>query len=437
MVEEMKELAAELVALEAETDTVLDEPEQKTPTGLAFAVNAKRFRDAMTLLGKVTPRHGPQSMLGHVLLEGKEGGKVWATVTDLKNRLMIELDGANVIAPGSLLVPLKALSQAVGKGKGYIELKTTEEGVRVTGEHTATIPAGDLDKFPAAFPAGKSSGFHTSEDFSHFQNRLESVAFAMDNTEATAWWSVANIQIAFDRENDRGGGSGLAATDTRRLAVSGDFATFTAKPKGEEQTRRSALINPTAVKVLLAAKIQIGKLTLQVVLNDVEKTTENDDGKVRTVRTEREPVLIFHANGFHLVAKVPEGRFPLFVEIWPKAVPYSRPTFRASELKSAIDAACGSGRKDDENVRLEMAFAESGVTLERYHEGGLFRAVVPVTGWRGDAVEISVNPYYLRDYLDCVHKSETVEIDIHAKDKPVVMRGSGTASQYLVMPLTG
>lgn len=432
MVDEMKELAAELVAMEAETDTVLDEPEQSAkPAGLAFNVDAKRLRDAMVLLGKVTPRRGA-SILGHDLIVG-DGDDVHASVTDHDNRLTIRLDGANVISPGSLLVPLKSLSQAVGKTKGYIELKATEEGVRVTGEHTATIPAGDLDKFPPAFPLGWNTGFGTAEDFSHFRNRLESVAFAMDKTGAKARWSITNVQIAFDRENDRGGGSGLAATDTRRLAVSGDFDTFTAKPKGEEQTRRSALVNATAVSVLLAAKTQIGKLGLRVHLSEVSETTETDDGKVRT---EREPVLVFHTNGFHLAAKCPAGRFPPFVEIWPKKRPATMATFRASELKSAIDDACGAGRKDGPNVRLEMAFTPSGVTLERYHDGGLFRTVVPVTGWQGGAVEIAVNPYYLRDYLDCVHKSESVEIDIHAKDNPMILRGSGTASKYLVMPLT-
>ena len=138
MNEVMGELAAELVAMEADTDTVL-EPAAPETTGLAFSVYAKQFKSRLTVLGKITPKNGHMPKINQIRIVAKANGEVWGTAVDFDNILSVRFEGANVGEIGNCVVNLKELTQAIGKSKGIVEVSQGKDGLSVRVDGSVTI----------------------------------------------------------------------------------------------------------------------------------------------------------------------------------------------------------------------------------------------------------------------------------------------------------
>lgn len=140
----------------------------------------------------------------------------------------------------------------------------------------------------------------------------------------------------------------------------------------------------------------------------------------------------FRIGRLTLIARLVEGRFPPYQEVFPKKWT-TRVQVAAGALHRAVRQAAIFADREQQGVTLRFAKNKLAVTAAG-RERGRARVELPVQ-LEGNSLEISFDPRFFTDFLRVLPEDQELVAEMTERESPALFRAGGDY-QYLVMPLS-
>jgi len=240
------------------------------------------------------------------------------------------------------------------------------------GRGSWTLPSEDVNEFPVWEAAGASPVCRLPAD--QFVRAIRAVSYATDNESSRYALGAVLIDVT-------GGDPTFVGTDGRRLSA---VQTETDQAVDDSQT-----LVP-AVAARFAATL-----------------TERSEGSVQIEATKSDVVFTF--DGGVLTARIVDGRFPRWRDVFPEASTEPHVVQR-EELLAATRAAAVVASENSKAVTYD--FGESLTLTARSSEYGESKVKCSLVT-AGTACKVKLDPAFVRDYLQGLPADEEPNVSVH------------------------
>lgn len=368
----------------------------------------KPLLDSFTLAAAVAPARSPKPILQNVLLTVRGDGVSASgtlSATDLECGIAVNCGSAyfsvdvRVAADaGSVLLPVGRFGDILKQADGeLVTVATDDRHVVVTSDRGQwKMPTGKPDEFPGVPPFG--SEFYHELPQAALRGLLRRTMFACD-VSATRF-ALGGVLLEFGPGSITGVGC-----DGRRMAV----AEVPATRAGEHASTTMTVVPLRTCKMIERSLGEDGTASVSADANKIMVRTPDAT----------------------LYSRLVEGRFPLWRDVLPQAsaATIELPTepFHAAIRQAAI-------MTDEESVGVDFEFGDGKLSLSaRRQDAGESHVELPVA-FDGSKLGITLNPYYVGEFLRAV-SSDTVELALIDEKTAAVFREPGIDCRYVVMPL--
>jgi DNA polymerase III subunit beta len=373
-----------------------------TATADGLKINAGELLAALQDVTRVVSSRSPRPILANVRI-----GAGTITGTDLDTRIDRTL-GADC---ESMLLPADRLTDILRSCRSTDEVTLTPSGSSVTvkcGRGSWTLPTEDAAEYPVWPVENAQPVCRLPAD--QFVRAVRAVSYAADSESSRYALGGVLIDVADGRPT-------FVATDGRRLAAvetETDQAVDdrTQGDDDEEQANRQPLLVPV-IAIRLAASLADG-----------------DEGSVQIEATKSE--VIFTGTDFVLTARLVEGRFPRWRDVFPEPTTEPHSVVR-DDLLAATRAAAVVTSEASNGVAYD--FAKALTLTAQSSEYGQSRVTCEIHE-AGTACRVKMNPAFVRDYLSHLPSDEEPHVSIltNGNEGAVVL----TTGDYrcVIMPLS-
>jgi DNA polymerase III sliding clamp (beta) subunit (PCNA family) len=406
------------------------------PRGSYVEFGADHLRDRLALFKHIIVRRAHRKDLASYHFTVRPDGSAVVAATDLENRLQVKLEILQRFGSGTIMIDAHALNALIGS---YVEPRVRlhlddPKEIRVEGLQTKlTLPGYDPQKELKATAEGSltTSGWLVRGDY--LATAIEKTRCATACDESTRY-ALSGIAISLPEPG--GELAEFVATDGRRLSLYRvPVKPFGANPARVWRPEKTGAVEPTAYLPILENKVVplalklareagTGPVGIAVIPGEV-KNLERDEfhhGLVQVVT--RDAVL---------TAKIPEGRFPKYREVWPNGeVKAELRLDDASKLGDFVGTAVAA--TDSEHGGVEMVLAGGGLmmTVESETKGkAILSLLVPDSEGRGT---FDLDALLFRQFFDAAG-NERLRMRFYGKAQPLVLQ-AGPSHEFVIMPLS-
>ncbi len=420
----------------AKKKTTLRDPLTGAPLESFVEFGAADLRDRLALFKHILVRRAFRKDLASYHVTVKPGGHCTVAATDMENRLLLTLEPLNYLGSGVVMIDAHALNAMLGayaEPRVRIYLEEAKE-VRVEGRQISMkLPGYDPRKELNLTAEGSltSTGWLIRGDY--LATAIEKTRFAADTDNSTRY-AMSGIAICLPDEGKTD--AEFVATDGRRLSL----YRVPVRPHGgipdrfwRPEVRHAA--TPTTYHPLIANKVvplvlklarETGSGTLGIAVipgkpRDLKKH-EYEAGQIQVVT--RDAVL---------TAKIPDGRFPRFRDVWPTGERQAELRLDdASVLRDPL--ATVQAATDSEHKAVEMVLSGGCLmmTCESDVKGRAYTSLL-VPDAVGKAT-FDLDALMFRQFLDAAG-NERLHMRFFGKDQPLLMH-AGPCHDFVLMPLT-
>ncbi len=360
------------------------------------------FSHAFQTAAAVAPSRSSKPVLHNLKLDAGPSGGILSG-TDLEIGIRMQLDGLEVLAEGSVLLPTDRFGSILRESPDEkLTIETDGRQIQVRGHQSEfQLPSVNPDEFPAV-PDFSEERYHEMA-VPFFRELIRRTVFATD-TESSRY---ALGGVLFELTED---GVTAVATDGRRLA----------RQEGPGQSVGGHVSGDNTI-IIPTKALQIMERTL------------TDSGATAQLAT-RENDVLMRSGAATVYSRLVEGRFPRWREVFPKHGEYDCihlelpiGPFHAAVRQAAIVTSA-------ERRGVEFTFGDGRVTLAAHGaEHGESHVELPVA-YEGEPLPISLDPRYLSDFLRVLSPEKTFTIELRgSKTAAVCVTDDGYG--YVIMPL--
>lgn len=361
----------------------------KARKGNAIKTSVEELLDALDAVVKAVPARGPKPVLANVRLgDGVMSG------TDLE----VRIDTAVPFHCEPVLLPAARLHAILRSCRRDAEVTITTQDSMVTiaaGGGRWDMPTESAAEFPMWEAANAKPIARLPAD--QFVRAVRAVAYAADNESSRFALGAVLVDVS-------GGNPTFVATDGRRLS---SVQTETDQAVDDSTT----LIPSRAIKMMatLAA------------------------GSADSVQLEATASEVICTVGDHtLTARLTEGRFPKWRDVFPERKNTPPTTIEVASLSSAVQAAaiCTS----EQSLGVQFYLGSVLKLTSQSSEAGQASVTCDVTK-EGKAATVKLNPRYVLDFLNALGAEDEphVEIEVDGPGDAVVLKCDDIRG--VIMPL--
>jgi len=345
----------------------------------------KKLLRAFRLASLATARRSPKPILENIKLE-VDAKSATVVATNLETSIRLDVPGFEVELPGSVVLPADRFGAILAKGTSErLALDCNGSKLAVAGEASKySLPVESPDLFPA-------SGRFAEEQFctlpaGTFCEAVRRTVFATD--EGATRYAVSGV--LFEQGEDR---LHVVATNGRCIAVQA----VPVESAGSTEKRFGVVLAET---LKIAARV----------LADCE-------GDIRLAFADNSAWIA--AGAVEICGRLVEGRFPRWREHIPDGAGATKITLPVGRLLAAIEQAAIT--TSEQHMGVHLAFGSSKLML--HNEGaerGESRVEMPVD-YDGPELAVTLNPFYLADFLRVLDSSTEVTAQVVSAETVVAL----------------
>lgn len=340
-----------------------------TASRAGLTINVGQLLSALQDVTRVVHGRGPKPILRNVRI-----GDGLVTGTDLEIRIDREI--GEHCEP--MLLPADRLLAILRACRADDSVTITSKGDSVgikSGRGSWTLPSEDVAEFPLWEAAGAQPVCRLPAD--QFTRAVRAVAYATDSESSRYALGAVLLECQPTAE---GSTQWWIGTDGRRLAC--------VETESEQATDASQTLVP-AMAIRIAATL-----------------ADRGEGSVQVEAAKNE--VVFTLDGSVITARLVEGRFPKWRDVFPEAETEPHAVDR-SELMSATRAAAIVTSEQSKGV--DFSFGDSLTLTARSSEHGESKATCAVHQ-SGTACKVKLDPRFVVDYLHGLPPDEEPQVSI-------------------------
>jgi DNA polymerase-3 subunit beta len=367
--------------------------------------NREPLLAALQSASAVVPSRSTKPVLTNVKLEASTSAdgspKAVLLASDLEVGIRVELGVVDVTAAGSVLLPSSRLSAIVRESPSGAEFEIYSDGnatVVKAARSQFRLPAEDPMEFPSVATFPDEACFELSTPLA--REIVRRTVFATDNESSR--YALGGVLVEFAE-----GRAIAVGTDGRRLAkMEGPVASSGGSPSG-------------AQPIVPARAMQL-----------VERCLGSQDAPVHVAVRPSE--IIVRTCGTTISARLVEGRFPRWRDVFPDRPDATRVSVTAGPLLAAVRQAAITTSEQSKGV--DFSFEPGVLVLSgRSSESGESRVELPIDH-TGETVRIKIDPRFASDFLRVLDPGTNVSIEITDAQSAAVCR-TDDGYGYVIMPL--
>jgi len=375
-----------------------------------FAMKVRLTREpllaALQSASAVVPARSPKPVLTNVKLEAK-GDSAVISATDLEVGIRIELPGVESPAAGAVLLPCGRLMAIVRESQPGTVFDIHSDGTAAVVKAPRSeyrLPAEDPLEFPAVATFPDEACFELAAPL--VRELVRRTVFATDNESSRYALGGVLLELAGDAAQGKSRATAVG-TDGRRLAkMEGPVAVHGGSP-AEAQP-----IVPARAMALIERCLGDASVPVHVAVRQSEIL-------VRTGPTT-------------ISARLVEGRFPRWRDVFPDRPDASRVTLVAGPLLAAVRQAAIVTSEQSKGV--DFTFEPGQLVLSgRSAESGESRIELPIDH-AGQTVRIKLDPRFMSEFLKVLDGAANVQVDVTDAQSACVCR-TDDGYGYVIMPL--
>lgn len=355
---------------------------------------------ALQSAAAVVPSRSPKPILTNVKVEATRD-EVVLSATDLEVGIRVAVEGVEVVAPGTVLLPTGRLMAIVRESAAGTQFEIHSDGTAAVVKAPRSefrLPAEDPLEFPAA-PTFPDGGFvELSTPLA--RELVRRTVFATDNESSR--YALGGVLLEFTPP-----GVIAVGTDGRRLA----------KMQGPAEARGAA--GGDSTPIVPARAMQLIERCLGGADQPVQLAVRGSEILVRTA-------------GTTISARLVDGRFPRWRDVFPDRPDAVRVQMVAGPLLAAVRQAAIVTSEQSKGV--DFSFESGQLVLSgRSAESGESRVEMPID-YSGAAVRIKLDPRFMAEFLRVLDPATAVTIEITDAQSACVC-SSDDGYGYVIMPL--
>src|SRR5438477_12122405 len=369
---------------------------------MKIVCDREKLLSAFRTAALFAPGRSPKEILTNIKLDVDKDGATFSA-TDMEVGVRIKIEGLDVDAPGSAILPLVQF--------GAILRESSDQKLRIDSTAKGTVVRGERSEFklnaadPAEFPdvaKFEESKYHTISA-RLFREIISRTEFATDMESSR----YALGGVLFELEASK---ITAVGTDGRRLA----------KMEGPAESVKGHKTGDTMTIVRTPSLRAIGR-SISDTDNEVHFAARGNDVLLRT------PRCTFYS-------RLVEGRFPRWRDVFPQRRDAPRIDMQVGPLLSALRQA--SVVLSAESRGIDFQFGDGTLTLAAATaEAGQSRVEMPVA-YTGPQIIISLDHRFVLEYLKVLSPEANIALEIENGETAVVFYADDSAYGYVVMPLS-
>lgn len=359
-------------------------------------LNARVLGDAISAVKTTVATRSPRPVLQCIKLIAKDG-ELAILGTDMEISIRYIICDVSIVEDGEAVVSAERLS-------GIVRETRDSDTLEIATEKDSIIVRGDGSRFkvfgydPGEFPS--VAEFNETEDFQVGATELSGMISRTLFATAKGHSQYAISGVLWETSGKK---LKLIATDGHRLALA----------KGALQDAAASDISAIVPAKLMSLITRIA----------------GDSHEMLAVKIDENQILVRTARAV-LVSSLVQGNFPKYKDVIPK-----QHTYKASIITAELEHRMRQAAllTNDESRGVRLSFTGSELTLtSRAPDAGEAEVSCDVV-FDGDSLDVAFNPTFLLEATRAV-KTDVVEFELTAADKPAVMR-SGKDFIYVLMPV--
>ncbi len=355
---------------------------------------------ALQSASAVVPSRSPKPVLTNVKLEASRDAAV-LSATDLEVGIRIELEGVEVSAPGAVLLPSGRLTAIVRESSPGTVFDIHADGSAAVVKAPRSefrLPAEDPLEFPSVATFPSEACFELATPL--VRELVRRTVFATDNESSR--YALGGVLLELTPTAVTAVG-----TDGRRLAKMEGPAAVHGGTVAEGQP-----IVPARAMQLIERCLGAAELPVQVAVRANE--------------------ILVRTGGTTVSARLVEGRFPRWRDVFPDRPEAARVQLVAGPLLAAVRQAAIVTSEQSKGV--DFSFEQGQLVLAgRSAESGESRVELPIDH-AGQPVRIKLDPRFVGDFLRVLDGGTTITVELTDAQSACVCR-TEDGYGYVIMPL--
>lgn len=358
---------------------------------------------AVQTAAAVVPSRSPKPVLTNIKFEADQQGAV-VSATDLEVGIRAAVEGVETLAAGAVLLPSSRLVAILREAAAGTVFEIESDGTAAIVKAPRSefrLPVEDPLEFPsvAGFPDGPR--YELSMPLVH--ELVRRTVFATDNESSR--YALGGVLLELSATSVIAVG-----TDGRRLA----------KMEGPCQLHEGSAADPATAQPIIPAR------AMQL----VERCLSGPDTPVQIAVRGSE--ILVRTGGTTISARLVEGRFPRWRDVFPERPDAARVQLVAGPLLAAVRQAAIVTSEQSKGV--DFSFEPGQLVLSgRSAESGESRVELPIDH-AGATVRIKLDPRFMSDFLRVLDPASTVTVELtDAQSACVCSTDDGYG--YVIMPL--
>lgn len=357
---------------------------------MKLTVNRKQFSEAFGIAAAVAAKRSVKPVLCDIRFDAaKEPPQMIATDYDVYVRVKVK--GIEIKEPGEVMLPKDRLSMILANSSDeYLLFDSDGDSLRIEGKESRfDLPLIPVEGFTDQEPPKVTGCYRVSA--AAVREMIKHTAYATDK-ESTRY-TLSGVYLDFAEE----GVVSAVATDGRRLARLSSKCETIGNPTGN-----SGVIVDSRVTNLVARCF--GCESIDVAYSDNQVLFSDDDTA--------------------LSARLPEGRFPKWRNIYPDLGSLVAADFIAGELKQAVRQAAAVASEAHPGV--DFRFKKNRLVITANGDSkGMSRIQIPVV-WEAFECLHRYDPDCLCEFLGTLDSTKKVT-GYFGKEKPIFLSGADNA----------
>jgi len=404
--------------------TTPDDPGKETGKDGRFAMKVRLTREpllaALQSASAVVPARSPKPVLTNVKLEAK-GDAAIVSATDLEVGIRIELAGAESSAAGAVLLPSSRLMAIVRESQPGTVFDIQSDGTAAVVKATRSeyrLPAEDPLEFPAVATFPPEACYELAAPL--MRELVRRTVFATDNESSRYALGGVLLELSGEHAGDEADG---AKTGGAKMETNGRVTAV-----GTDGRRLAKMEGPVAVHGGSPAAAQPIVPARAMAL--IERCL--GDAGVPVHVAVRQSEILVRTGPTTISARLVEGRFPRWRDVFPERLDAARVTLVAGPLLVAVRQAAIVTSEQSKGV--DFAFEPGQLVLAgRSAESGESRIELPID-YTGETIRIKLDPRFMSEFLKVLDGAANVQVDVIDAQSACVCR-TNDGYGYVIMPL--
>ncbi len=375
---------------------------------------------ALQSASAVVPARSPKPVLTNVKLEAK-GDAAIVSATDLEVGIRIELAGAESSAAGAVLLPSSRLMAIVRESQPGTVFDIQSDGTAAVVKATRSeyrLPAEDPLEFPAVATFPPEACYELAAPL--MRELVRRTVFATDNESSRYALGGVLLELSGEHAGDEADG---AKTGGAKMETNGRVTAV-----GTDGRRLAKMEGPVAVHGGSPAAAQPIVPARAMAL--IERCL--GDAGVPVHVAVRQSEILVRTGPTTISARLVEGRFPRWRDVFPERLDAARVTLVAGPLLVAVRQAAIVTSEQSKGV--DFAFEPGQLVLAgRSAESGESRIELPID-YTGETIRIKLDPRFMSEFLKVLDGAANVQVDVIDAQSACVCR-TNDGYGYVIMPL--